>query len=238
MLCALDVVDDSHVWVVGHDATILHSSDGGRTWVSQFRDPDEEAPLLDVWFANRERGLAVGAYGLFLVTTDGGGHWDRFTITEDDPHFYCIAQGPARDLYLAGEFGTLLRSLDMGRTWYRLNSPYHGSFFGVLPLADGTVLAYGLRGNVFRSEDRGDSWERVETHTEASLLDGLQTADGTVLLVGLSGTLLVSSDGGRSFSPSNRPDRRGIAAVAELGADSLLILGEGGVTIMGDPAGS
>ena len=37
-------------------------------------------------------------------------------------------------------------------------APYDGSFFGVLPLTDGAVLAYGLRGQLFRSENRGATW--------------------------------------------------------------------------------
>jgi photosystem II stability/assembly factor-like uncharacterized protein len=236
MLCAVEVVGEEHIWAVGHDATILCSTDGGRTWVSQFQAPEEEAPLLDVWFASTRRGLAVGAYGLFLVTADGGEHWNRQTITEDDPHFYCLAEGPEGDLYLAGEFGTVLRSLDRGRTWYRLLTPYHGSLFGILPLPDGSVLVYGLRGNVYRSEDKGESWERIDTGTTASLLGGVRAGDGSVLLVGLSGTILVSGDNGRSFTSANRPDRRGVAAIVDLQSEGLLLLGEGGAARI-DPLG-
>jgi len=32
-------------------------------------------PFLDVWFRNEKQGYAVGAYGLFFVTTDGGETW-------------------------------------------------------------------------------------------------------------------------------------------------------------------
>ncbi len=237
MLCALEVVDDRHVWAVGHDATVLRSSDRGRTWSLQYHDPDEEAPLLDVWFADDDHGLAVGAYGLVLETEDGGDHWDRARISEEDPHFYCIAEGPGRDLFLIGEFGVLFRSIDRGRTWYSIVSPYRGSFFGALVLSDDTALVYGLRGNVYRSEDRGDTWERVAVGTTASLLGGVEMTDGTVVLVGLSGTILVSRDGGRSFVSRNRGDRKAISGALELGAGRLLILGEGGVSWLESPVG-
>ena len=32
-------------------------------------------PFLDVWFENENNGFVVGAYGMFLRTTDGGKTW-------------------------------------------------------------------------------------------------------------------------------------------------------------------
>jgi photosystem II stability/assembly factor-like uncharacterized protein len=230
MLCAVKTAGDRHAWAVGHDATILHSSDRGRTWSLQHQAPDEEAPFLDVWFADEGHGLAVGAYGLVLETTDGGERWEPIRVSDEDPHFYCLAEGPGGDLYLAGEFGVLFRSIDRGRTWYPLVSPYRGSLFGVLVLSDDTVVVYGLRGNVYRSEDHGETWQPVSTRTTASILGGTQMTDGTVVLVGLSGTVLVSRDQGRSFASRNRSDRKAISAVLEVDTGRLLFVGEDGIS--------
>ena len=35
-------------WATGHDATILHSNDGGENWVIQYEDFDFDAPLLSI----------------------------------------------------------------------------------------------------------------------------------------------------------------------------------------------
>ena len=37
-------------WAVGHDATILRTVDGGQSWEVVYSAPEEESPLLDVWF--------------------------------------------------------------------------------------------------------------------------------------------------------------------------------------------
>ncbi len=226
MLTAVAMVDERHSWVVGHDAVILHSADGGQSWTRQFFSPKDEAPLLDVWFADADHGLAVGAYGLVLETHDGGKSWERRVISGEEPHFYAVAEGPNGALYIVGEFGSVFRSRDRGKSWLPLSSPYKGSFFGILAPSDGALLIFGLRGNLYRSEDGGLNWRRVETGTTASLLGGVELADGTIVIVGLSGTVLV---GGSSFTAAKRTSRQGIAAVAEVGPGHLLSAGEAGL---------
>jgi photosystem II stability/assembly factor-like uncharacterized protein len=191
--------------------------------------PAEERPLLDVWFADERRGLAVGAYGSLLATSDGGQTWEpRSVIEGDDFHLNGIAQAPDGSIYLAAEAGRLYRSDDGGLTWKSLTSPYQGSFFGVLPMTDGGVLAFGLRGNLFRSTDRGATWIRIETGTEATLTAALELGSGRFVVAGLAGTLLWS-DGNGALRLQEMPDRKGIVALARSDDRSLLLVGEGGV---------
>lgn len=221
--------DRNRGWVVGHDAAILRTVDGGTTWELVNWAPEDEAPLFDVWFADADNGFAIGAYGTFYTTSDGGITWAYEPINDNDFHLHCIAQAPDGRLYMAAEAGIAYRSDDGGTTWSELPSPYEGSFFGVLPLADDTVLLFGLRGHVFRSTDAGESWEQIETGTVAMLTDGIQLQDGSILIVGLGGTVLKSDDDGRSFSRHQQPNRRGISAVVQAADETLLIVGEFGV---------
>jgi len=227
LLTSVTSPDGKEAWAVGHDAIVLHSTDGGRTWAEQFSAPDEEAPLFDVWFADHKRGMATGAYGLIIETSDGGENWTQRSISEDGPHHYSICESPAGSLYVAGEFGSIFRSGDRGETWNELSSPYGGTYFGALALRDGAILIFGLRGNLFRSEDHGETWTKLETGTSGSLLGGSQLEDGRVIIVGLNGLTLESNDG-ESFTLSSRKDRVGHSAVLET-SDRVLLLGEGGV---------
>jgi photosystem II stability/assembly factor-like uncharacterized protein len=234
-------VDDRRGWAVGHDALVLHTADAGETWQLQHSAPEHEAPLLSVWFEDARRGLAVGAFGLMLETRDGGRSWEQRRLggeeppgAEDegppeDPHLNHLFPGPGGALFIAAEFGVVYRSRDRGSSWERLQSPYTGSFWGGLGLADGALLVFGMRGHVLRSEDQGDSWREVPSSTDQSLQDGTRLSDGRLVLVGLGGTVLESSDGGRSFSAQTRAARRGIASVAEGAGGRLLFFGEAGV---------
>ena len=191
--------------------------------------PEEESPLLDVWFSDADNGFAVGAYGSFYRTADSGMTWSLEPISEWDFHLHHIARSAAGRLYLAAEAGMIYRSDDGGATWAELPSPYEGSFFGTLPLEGDTVLIFGLQGHLFRSEDAGENWAPVETGTTAMLTDGIRLADGRIAVSGLGGTMLISSDGGSTFELLPQPDRRGISSIVETGEGQLLMVGEFGV---------
>ena len=61
MLTAVYFADAEYGWAVGHDETILNTTDGGETWTRSHFAPEAQQPLLDLWFANRISGIAVGA---------------------------------------------------------------------------------------------------------------------------------------------------------------------------------
>jgi len=228
-LTALHFVDAQTGWAVGHDSVILKSTDGGASWRLVHSAPELQQPLLDIWFRDARSGFAIGAYGLFLQTSDGGASWQQRTIFEGDKHLNALAAHGDGNLYIAGEAGLLLRSMDEGQTWQALESPYKGSFFGIASLRDGGLLVYGLRGKIFRSPDAGATWEAIESGSQAALLGSAVLADGGVLLAGQSGTVLMSRDHGRSFTLTQQPERRHIAAIRAAGKGALLF-GESGVT--------
>ncbi|MGL6014358.1 MAG: WD40/YVTN/BNR-like repeat-containing protein, partial [Shewanella oncorhynchi] len=68
-------LNEKRGWAVGHDATILHTQDGGQTWQLQMHSTEIEKPFLDVVFLDENNGIAIGAYGLFYRTNDGGAQW-------------------------------------------------------------------------------------------------------------------------------------------------------------------
>ena len=230
LLTGVYMHDAGLAWAVGHDAVVLRTRDGGANWERVHHDPEAERPLLDVWFADAERGLATSAYGELLVTRDGGDSWQKRAIREgDDFHLNQLAAAKDGTLYIAAEAGHLYRSDDGGETWLALASPYEGSFFGVLPLAEGPVLAFGLRGRLFVSQDRGRSWTRIETATEATLLSALQIGPRRFVVAGMEGTLVWGEIAGAPVRTDVRPDRQAIVAFAHGKGGGLLLVGEGGM---------
>jgi photosystem II stability/assembly factor-like uncharacterized protein len=234
LLTAVTMGGSDLAWAVGHGPVILRSADGGASWVRQHLPEAAVEPLLDVWFADERRGIAIGAFGRIVTTEDGGDSWRAGLIDDREPHANAIAQGSEQALYIAAEFGTLFSSTDLGRTWTAHNVPNGGSFFGILVLGDGSLLAYGLRGRLIRSTNGGLRWDTIETGSADTLLAGLLRHDGTVLLGGLHGTLLISRDGGRTFEAKRRPSREAISAFVDLAPRGVLMLGEGGFEVIHD----
>ncbi len=229
-LTAVDFVDAQRGWVVGHDAAILTTEDGGLTWVLQHFAPELEQPLFDVRFIDASRGFAVGAYGLMLRTDDGGATWDEVAYADDefaDSHLNAILQlGDA--LVVVGERGTVFRSPDLGETWEAVDFPYDGSMFGAVLTPSGRVIAFGLRGHVFMSDDAGASWTEVVIEGSVSMNGGRVLADGRVVLVGMSGVVLVSDDDGETFTRLRDPAGDALAGVFEFDNGPAVLIGESG----------
>lgn len=228
-LTGVSLYDRTRGWAVGHDAVILRTRDGGNTWETVYAAPEQERPLLDVWFESADRGFAVGAYGLFLETRDAGDTWQPRAIDDGDPHLNHIAAASTERLYISAEAGAVFRSDDGGQGWRRLPSPYVGSFFGTLPLDDTRVYLYGLRGHLYFSADGGESWHAVETSTGSLLTNGIPIGAEGVLFTGMGGTMLIGEGIGRGVRRPQRADRQGIAGALVAGDDALVIYGEFGV---------
>lgn len=204
-------------WVLGYDATILQSVDGGVTWSLRHHDPKGRA-LYDLLFLDTQHGLAIGAYGTMLETADGGATWTARddALTGLGMHLNALQRLADGSLFVAGERGLMARSTDAGATWTLLDSPYAGSLFGALPQGDKGALVYGMRGNVYVAGDLGAcpvvdpanwdpyaretvadpaklgklGWRRIDGPIQESLFGAVLLAGGGALLVGVNGTTL------------------------------------------------
>ena len=225
----------SRGWAVGHDALILATVDGGKSWSQQYQGENLQDSFLDVLAVDAGHVIAVGAYGLFASTRDGGKTWTRRKLGADDYHFNRLSAGPSGTLYLAGEHGTLLRSVDGGETWHAIRTPYDGSFYGIVPLDRRTLLAHGLRGRLYRSIDDGATWEAVATPQPVLLAAAVRLKSESVLIAGQARTLLVSRDYGKSTTAFAAGLTTAIAELVELPDSRVLALGEDGATILPAP---
>ncbi|MEG3768564.1 WD40/YVTN/BNR-like repeat-containing protein [Alteromonas sp. 14N.309.X.WAT.G.H12] len=210
-LTSVTTVGDE-VWAVGHDATILHSNDRGKHWVIQMEAPDLEKPFLDVLFFDHQQGIAIGAYGLFFRTTNGGETWTQELhatllhpydqeylneVKEETPEYYdeeLSAILPHLNklyrthdaLYLVGEAGLVAKSTDEGKIWQRMDTGYEGSFLNITALDDHTLMIVGLRGHTFIQKD-GQNWQSVPTCMAVSFNAILPTTTNKVLILANNG---------------------------------------------------
>jgi photosystem II stability/assembly factor-like uncharacterized protein len=161
-------------------------------------------PFLDVWFADENRGVIVGAFGMIFRTEDGGKTWTaQFHRIENNRGYHLNGLAATRKaLLLAGETGILYRSSDQGKTWEKMHSPYDGSLFGIVgdPTGDRAV-AVGLRGNIVETLDGGATWQHRQTPLPGTINSGAVLAGGGWVLVGLGGQALTRADGNSDFRP-------------------------------------
>ena len=158
------MVDASQGWATGELGTVLHTTDGGKTWTKQ--TTGVEKTLFGISFPDAQHGWVVGIDALILHTADGGQTWTvqngstevhaleqvGFSSAYENPTLYAVQV--VGDLGVAvGEIGAVYTSADGGRTWTRRPSAAKGGpkWFRALSLVPGSDgLIVGAAGERLR----------------------------------------------------------------------------------------
>ncbi len=244
-------------WAVGHDATILHTQDGGKSWAEQMSSPEIEKPFMDVLFFDTKHGIAIGAYGLFYRTQDSGRHWQQEFHTEllyeedqayldelkaeDEslylqerstllPHFNRVVRLADGQLLMVGELGLAALSQDEGQSWRRIDFPYEGSLFNIIVAKQG-IYVLGLRGHLFKSAGDLEQWQTIELGTKSTLNGGLVLSDDSIRLVGNGGVVIdVAADDSVSLVTQRQGEN--LVAIGQDKTGTLWIAGTKGLVAL------
>lgn len=189
------------VWAVGHDGVILHSTDGGQSWLRQRVAPFDKnsteltngAPLLDVLFLDELQGFAIGAYSLMLATRDGGQTWvQQNVLGKSDAE---ILTQQSEDNSTVNEENWTFEQEDLA-----LDEESDPHLNGIARTGDGSFFMVAERGAAFRSIDGAQSWERIQLPYQGSMFGVLGFEGRHVLCYGLRGNVYESFDLGTSWN--------------------------------------
>lgn len=195
-LNAISAVGDD-LWVGGHDGVILHSPDAGNTWLRQRIDvwhpdafePAAGAPILDLLFIDKNHGFAIGAYSLFLETSDGGATWNTRTLPP-----------PPEEEDTAGTGGKAnSESWTFNADDLVLDAVTDPHLNGLVRTSAGELMIAAERGAAFRSRDGGATWERIALPYGGSMFGGVAWDSGHVLMYGLRGKAFETTDLGEHW---------------------------------------
>ena len=160
--------DENNGWAVGLSGTIIHTSNGGSTWVIQ--NSTVTTPIVDIFFLNQNTGWALTypqtpPFGTtILKTTNGGMDWSvdsTFFLNEVmyTIHFFNDSVG-----FIGGS--GIKKTTDGGITWN--NSFIEPGGVSTLPIfkfsffSDTFGFACGGRldiaGVIWRTTDGGNNW--------------------------------------------------------------------------------
>lgn len=251
--------DDKRGWIVGYDASILSTRDGGASWQLSHSDAEGKA-LHDILFLDGTRGIAVGAYGTVLSTQDGGAHWQaqETVFSELSLHLNAILKLLDGSLLIVGEGGLVARSSDAGANWTLLKSPYIGSWFGALPYGEKGALLFGMRGNVFSAADitalaiedsaqfsnmerqtvataaeaAAMGWRGLENEVQESLFGGSWLNKDSAVLVGVNGVIARADLNAGKLEPLKKLRDEPLSDVVVFNKQ-LLVVGRRGIQNLG-----
>jgi photosystem II stability/assembly factor-like uncharacterized protein len=180
LLYGLAVADAQHAWVTGEHSTILYTSNGGQTWVTQTvpitlpTDMILKTTAVDAataWIiANASQGFYI------LRTTDGGAHWViqkevDFTVgvaswidAADAQNAWVVggySASRAKGAATVGKMGFIYHTNNGGQTWdlqlETPDDPVQQIVIGVDAVSANVAWAAGREG-VYRTLDGGANW--------------------------------------------------------------------------------
>lgn len=220
---------------VGQEGLILLSEEEDQ-W--QRIAAPTESRLFDVSLNTGGLAAAVGEFGSILVSHDGGRKWQALSLNWPDyieslggivvePHLYSVHVAEDGSITLAGEFGLILRSTDLGRQWQILHRG-EASIFSLDFLPDGHAYAVGQDGFAIASQDHGASWRVLPVGSEANLLDICAAGDGRIAISGIR-EFWFSDDHGANWSRVSGAgvERMWFQAVARNANNDIYAVGQG-----------
>jgi photosystem II stability/assembly factor-like uncharacterized protein len=226
-------------WAVGHDGVVLHSADGGKTWIKQ----------LD----GRMAGEQFARYYQAGPGAASAGH--KAALAAVARNYKAGAALPFLDVwfddelrgYAVGAFGLIAGTADGGRTWQpwldRIDNPDLLSLNAIrggggAGAADAGVYAVGERGSVFRLDRAQRRFERVATGYEGSFF-GVAVGEQAVLAYGLRGAVYRSPDRGLSWMAMPVQSSATISAGMVLASSQRFVLAtHAGELLVSDAAGA
>jgi photosystem II stability/assembly factor-like uncharacterized protein len=183
-------------WACGAFGSIVHTSDGGKTW-SQQSSTVREA-LYSVDFPNDRLGWAVGRSGVIVHTSSGGATW-RGQTAPSAKHLFSVDFVDETFGMAVGDWGVILVTEDGGQTWVDRSLPEDLILNAVSVVSRETALIAGEIGAIFRTDDGGRTWNRLESGIDKTLF-GVRCVDAQrCWAVGIDALILRTADGGTGW---------------------------------------
>jgi len=230
--------DSDHIWIVGLNSTILHSNNGGKSWIPQ-KSP-VEIDLYDVFFLDSKNGWAVGKYGTILHTKNGGKRWVKEEVLTDqrlfDVYFVDAERG-----WIVGSWGTILHTKDEGETWEKQGSGEDIIYNGLWFIDNRRGWIVGEYGTILHTEDGGKHWVRQQCKDIISVVreDEWETPTPSLYgvyfqnqdrgwAVGLDGIIIFTEDGGDYWKKLESPAQFSLYKIMVIGNNGWAVGLRGG----------
>ncbi len=211
-------------WAGGFNR-IIKTTDGGKTWVSQY-----SSEISSIYFPDENNGWAV-SYNQILNTTDGGSRWYLFNVGIGNSNTYYTVFFRNTKIGFIGGNGFILKTSDGGNSWAKANGTIKDicsiSFSDSL---NGTAISNG--GAIFKTNDGGDSWVIIQDGNYQNYFSSVCYRDSKHgIIVGKYGIMLYTNNGGNSWVQGDNPTVTSLNSIFFTNSTSGWIVGNNGTIL-------
>lgn len=194
-------------WACGRWGTVIHTKDGGKTWVQQKIKTDYT--LNSIYFTDSKNGWAVGDEGTIIHSKDGGENW-RIQKSPVKHFLMSVHFADMKKGWIVTERTTILYTEDGGENW-EIQSSDEDFILKAVSFCDPlNGWAVGEFGYTYHTTNGGKTWEHQAGFFDFSeetgdmiggdyLFDVKAINPTTAWVVGIDGYIAFTTDSGKTW---------------------------------------